>query len=39
MTASEIQTRSTPLAELVELVRAGGGAVGHDQDIGFGRVT
>jgi hypothetical protein len=39
MTAREIETRSTPLAELVEIVRAGGGTVDHDQDIGFGRVT
>jgi len=40
MTASEIQTQSTPLAELVGgLVRACGGAVAHDQHVGFGRVT
>jgi hypothetical protein len=39
MTASEIQTQSTPFAELVgELMRAGLGALGHDQDVGFGRV-
>jgi hypothetical protein len=40
MTAGEIPAPSTLLAELVgELVRAGGGAVGHSQDVGFGRVT
>jgi hypothetical protein len=40
MTASETQTRSTPVAELVgELVGTGCGAVCHDHDVGFGRVT
>jgi hypothetical protein len=40
MTFGEIQTRSTPLAELLgELVRACGEALGHDQDVGFGRLT
>jgi hypothetical protein len=40
MTAAEIQKRSLLLAELVgELERSDGGVVGHDHDVGLGRVT